>query len=342
MIKKTTAIFTALALVLLSGCGTRQQKYSASELTLFDTASVLTGYAQSQNEFDEVYAMVFGELEQYARLYDIYNEYEGVNNLKTLNDSAGGQAVAVDSRIIDLLLFSKEMYALTGGCVNVAMGSVLSLWHDCRETALAGEQVTLPDEQALLEAAQHTDIDNVIIDEQAGTVRLVDPEMSLDVGAIAKGYAAQQVMLLLERQGVTGYIMSIGGNVCPVGLKPDGAPWTVGLQNPYDTSEYFCTLSVENQCVVTSGSYQRYFELDGVRYCHIIDPETLMPAQLYSSVTVICADSALADALSTALFILPLEAGQKLIASTQGAQAIWILSESQAVYSDGARAFVNE
>ena len=167
------------------------------------------------------------------------------------------------------------------------------------------------------------DFDNVIIDETASTVYLSDAEMSLDVGAIAKGWAVQQV----AENAPKGMLISVGGNVCATGAKADGSAWVVGVQNP-DGGEYLRKISITGGAVVTSGDYQRTVTIDGKAYHHIIDPETGMPSTYWRSVTVVCADSALADALSTALFVLPLEEG-KALAKECGAKVLWLDAEGK-------------
>src|SRR5699024_9808340 len=160
------------------------------------------------------------------------------------------------------------------------------------------DQAALPEEQALLDASQHCDMDNVILDEAAGTVFLADPQMRLDVGAVAKGWSVEQVCI----SAPAGLLVSVGGYVCATGPMPGGADWVVGIQSPDGDEAYLHTLNIASGSVVTSGDYQRYYLVDGVRYHHIIDPDTRMPARYWRAVTIICPDSGLADCLSTALF----------------------------------------
>ncbi len=331
-----------LALLLLCGCTaapakteeTASKRYEATFLTLFDTVTTIVGYAETEADFTATAQAIHDDLLEYHQLYDIYNEYEGMNNLKTVNDHAGEAPVSVDRKIIDLLLFSKDLYTRTGGKVNIAMGSVLSLWHDARELGVQyPDEAALPDRDALERAAAHTDINNIQIDEEKGTVFFTDPEVRLDVGAIAKGYAVQQVC----GSAPAGLLISVGGNVCAPGPKPEtGQPWVVGIQNPDAPEEYLHTIYVEDFSVVTSGDYQRYFTVDGVAYHHIIDPDTLFPADYWRSVTILCPDSGLADALSTALFTLPQQEGQALL-DAFGAQAMWVRPDGSILYSPGFR-----
>lgn len=327
---------------LLCGCAAApageeggQKRYEASFLTLFDTVTTMVGYADSQETFTAQAQQIHDELLEYHQLYDIYNDYDGMNNLKTVNDNAGIAPVEVDARILDMLEFSRELYEETGGRVNVAMGGVLSLWHDAREAGIEDPaNAYLPDQDALEKAARHADWSNVVIDEEAGTVYLADPDMSLDVGAIAKGYAVERVC----ETAPAGMLISVGGNVRATGPKPDGSPWVVGIENP-DGGDFLHTLYVEDSSVVTSGDYQRYYLVDGQRYHHIIDPDTLYPATRWRSVSILCADSGIADGLSTALFTLSQEDGQKLLDAFD-AEALWMTQDGQLLYSPGFQAMV--
>ena len=341
--KRTATLI--LLLVLLCGCtaapaksdDTGLNRYEATFLTLFDTVTTIVGYAETEEAFTDTAQAFHDALLEYHQLYDIYNEYEGINNIKTINDHGWEHPIKVDQRIIDLLLFSKELYTQTEGRVNIAMGSVLRLWHDARETGIANpSRAALPDQAALEQAAAHTDIDSIQIDVEESTVFLSDPEVKLDVGAIAKGYAVEQVC----RNTPSGLLISVGGNVCPTGPKPEsGQPWVVGIQDPEDPEQYLHTIYVEDVSVVTSGDYQRYFTVDGVPYHHIIDPDTNYPAGYWRSVTILCRDSGVADALSTALFTLPQEEGQALLDAFQ-AEAMWVRQDGTILYSPGFQAYI--
>ena len=334
--KKLLASLLAVIL-LLPGCAPMEQpstekQYTATFLTLFDTVTTILGRADSEEAFTETTQAIHDELLEYHQLFDIYNEYDGINNLKTVNDAAGIAPVTVDGRIIQLLLDCKDIYVSTNGKVNVAMGSVLYLWHEARNDGLNDPvHAKLPDRSALEEAALHTDFDAVIIDEAASTVYISDPAIRLDVGAIAKGWSVQQV----AENAPTGLLISVGGNVCATGPKlADGTPWVVGIQNVDGSDNYLHTVYVADGCMVTSGDYQRTYMVDGKLYHHIIDPETLYPASYWRSVTIACPDSGMADALSTALFLLPLEEGQALLEHYE-AEAMWVDANSNLYYSPG-------
>ena len=325
-----------LLAILLSGCSTFQpnqesKQYNATFLDLFDTVTTIVGKAGSEAEFQEKAQAVHDELLRLHQLFDIYHEYDGINNLKTVNDAAGIKAIKVDPAIMLLLADCKEYYTATAGKVNVAMGSVLQLWHKARNDSINDPpNAYLPDSDALAEAAKHTDFDQVIIDKNASTVFISDPKLQLDVGAIAKGWATQ----LVADCSPQGLLISVGGNVCATGPKDDnGTPWVVGIQNP-DGGDYLHTVHVFDECVVTSGDYQRYFVVDGKPYHHIIDPLTQQPGAYWRSVTIVCQDSGLADALSTALFLMPRSVGQMLL-DQYGAEAMWVNAKGEIYYSPG-------
>ena len=334
MLRKLAAV--CLLLCLLLGCAPaeepRQQVYEATFLDVFDTVTTLKGPAESKETFSEISESVRRELAHYHRLFDVYQDYEGVNNLKTVNDNAGVGPVAVEGAVLDLLEDCIRYYGLTDGRVNVAMGSVLKLWHEARNDGLDDPaNAYLPDPEKLAEAAASMDIESIVIDREASTVYISDPNVRLDVGAIAKGWAAQRV----AERAPAGLLLSVGGNVCATGPKYPDTPWVIGVRDPRGSaSDYLHTLYVSGGSIVTSGDYQRCYMVDGKLYHHIIDPDTQMPSEYWSSVTVICTDSGLADALSTALFLLPLEAGQTLLDKT-GAEAMWVDGQGNCFYSPG-------
>jgi thiamine biosynthesis lipoprotein len=332
---RRAVLLIVLISILLTGCARstpqpERVSYTATYLTLFDTLTTIKGFAKSEAQFQAMVQNIHDELEEYHQLFDIYNDYD-IPNLKTVNDSAGVAPVKVDERIIALLLDCKAYYELTNHKVNAAMGSILSLWHDARTHGINDPvNAALPDTNALLLAAEHMDFSCVVINEAASTVFITDPDASLDVGAVAKGWAAQRV----AENAPSGLLISVGGNVCATGPKNEGGtPWVVGIQNP-DSSDYLHTIYLTKGSVVTSGDYQRAYTVDGKSYHHIIDPDTLYPSAYWRSVTIVCEDSGLADALSTALFVLPQEEGQTLLDQC-GAMALWVCMDGTILYSPG-------
>ena len=285
---------------------------------------------------------LLGELHELA---DIYGEYPGKNNLATLNRMAGVAPVALEEKLLDLLDFGVKIYELTDGEINIMMGSVLSLWHDLRE-----EGLRLPAEEELASRAAHTDIASLVIDGAAGTAFITDPGASVDVGAIAKGYACGMTVDLLRQRGVSSFVLDAGGNLGAIGRKADGEPWNTGIRNPdlSDTAHpYAAYFLLSDGCLSTSGGYERFYTVDGANYHHLIDPDTLFPGTRPGSVSVYCsADGGasplcggVADALSSALFLLSDEDGLALAAR---AKAAFGIARMTVIYADGANASVHE
>ena len=345
--KKSVSVFLLLIVILqslsLSSCA-EKNKYTSHSFDYFDTVTTIVGYENNRKSFDEVSGNIMRELEEYHKLFDIYHGYEGINNLYTINSLVDGEhiEIEVDSRIIDMLSYAKDMYYKTDGKFNVAMGGLLSVWHDYRE---AGENdpssAELPPFELLRTAAEAADIEDVIIDSERNTVFLADPNMTLDVGAIAKGYAVEKIAEALETQKIEGYVINVGGNVRTVGSRGDGLVWQTGIENPSDEGEaYLALLGLRGEALVTSGSYQRYYTVDGKNYHHIIDPETLMPSEKYLSVSVVSKSSALSDALSTALFCMDIEDGKKILDSFDEVYAMWVTVDGDIQYSEGFEKYI--
>ena len=335
--KKLFSLILTMALLAASmaGCAAgKEQQYTATYLDLFDTVTTVIGRDVTEEAFREKAQKIYDDLQYYHRLFDIYHDYEGINNIKTVNDNAGVAPVKVDPAVIDLLLDCREFFDLTDGKVNVMMGSVLRLWHEARNNGINDPVgAELPAMEALQEAAKHCGFDGLQIDEAASTVYISDACAQLDVGAIAKGWATQRA----AENAPEGMLISVGGNVCATGPKlSDGTPWVIGIQDPDVAGENLHTVLLAKSSVVTSGDYQRTYTVKGKAYHHIIDPNTLMPGTYWRSVSIICADSGLADALSTALFLVDEEAGREL-AQKCGAEVLWVAADGTEYMTDGFR-----
>lgn len=327
-------------LLVCSSCSltdsTVGHRYTKYYLDYFDTVSSVIGYADSRDSFDSVCEQIEEIMSFYDSILDIYEERDGISNMCTVNRNAGS-SVSVCDELVDFVDYCISSYYVTEGYTNVAMGSVLRLWHDFRYGD--GE---IPSQSELEDASAHCDISNVITDLSAGAVMLADKDMSVDVGAVAKGYVSDVICSYLRDNGISGYIITIGGNVVSVGSRDDGLGWIVGIADPSDPEKQILNVSCSDTSVVTSGSYERYRDYDGVRYHHIIDPFTLYPSDSFSSVTVISSSSALADVLSTALFSMPFEEGYSLVDSLEGTEAMWIDCDGSVRMTAGFGGFVHE
>lgn len=308
---------------------TELEKHTEKVYEYFDTITTFMGYTKDEEEFNHYVSVLNEELKRYHQLYNSYDAFEGVNNFRTINENAGKKPVEVDSKIIELIEYSKEMYDLTGGKINIAMGSLLGLWHDAREISVDNpDEARIPEESVLKTASSHKDINAIEIDKEKNTVYISDSDVRIDIGAIGKGYATKIIAKRLEEEGLKHGILSVGGDDVLIGDNPasENSYYKIAIQNPDledKENPYSSVVSLRNTSVVTSGDYQRYFMVDGKRYHHIIDPETMYPSTKWRSVSVILDDIAEADTISTYLFILDYEEGLEF-ANKVGAEVLWI------------------
>ena len=311
-------ILILIALLLLVGCSEKKEDVLYKESTTesgFDTKIDLIASVESQSEFDTYFKIVKEEFWRYHQMFDKYNDYDGINNIKTINDNAGIKPIVVDPITIEMLLLAKEYTELSDGYFDITFGSVLEIWHDYREEGellnADGKPGRGPDMAVLEEAKQYTGWQLEEIDETNNTVYLTNPRTKLDVGAIAKGYATELVALTLEEQGLKHAIVSGGGNIRTIGTKLSGTPWSIGVEEPSDFpmgSSVDVFTFPSDMSVVTSGDYQRYYLVENEkRMSHLINPHTLMPEDIFKSVTIFTPNSSQADALSTAVYMMTYE-----------------------------------
>lgn len=328
-----------LCLALLAGCSVTRisnKEQSGYFMDAFDTFIQVVGYADSESEFNAWVEEAHQRFLYYHARYDRFYEHSGINNIRTINLNAGVAPVPVEDEILDLLEFAMDCYDRTGGTVNVCMGAVTDIWHNYMKMySLDDSQAELPADSLLQEAARHCKVEDLIIDREAGTVYLRDPKMLLDVGAIAKGYAAQRVADELYALGFRHFAISAGGNIVTGDAPRDGKSraWQIGITDPFGGPS-LDALYITNTSLVTSGDYQRYYMVGDRRVHHLIDPRTLYPADRYRAVTVLCTDSGLADAASTAMFLLEREAGEAL-AKKEGWEVLWVYPDGTTECTDG-------
>lgn len=314
---------------------------SHSYFTYFDTVCNVYSYAkESEKSFEKNCESVTGILDRYNKLFDIYHEYSGINNLCTVNKNAGKE-VEVDKEIIDFLCYAKDCYYLTSGEMNIMLGSVTKLWHECRTASLEDpEHARIPSKENLEKASKHIDIESLVIDKEKNTVTITDEDSQIDVGAVAKGYATEKAALCLLEKGLSGYVLNIGGNIRLIGTKADDKGWKTAIRNPNTNSDsYAKVLYLSDTSCVTSGIYERFFTFEGENYHHIIDKDTFMPSTYFSSVSVVTKDSSYADVLSTALFCMPIEDGLKLANQRKDFEVLWITKDNKQYYTEGLSAY---
>lgn len=335
--RKGVSLFAAVlvaALILSSAFSAQAEgsakKYSGTFFDVFDTIITYISFTDSEEEFTRQFDFVQAEMTRLHRVFDQYHGYDGIQNVFVLNTQAAEGAIKAEPELITLLSRVRDWREAYATAVNPAMGSVLELWHETREVTK-----TLPDPEALNAAAGHCRFEDVIINEEAGTIQYADPLLKLDLGAVAKGYSAQYVADELKAQGVSHFILNAGGNVVCGDAPLDGrAAWTIAVEDTDGSSMRHKVYAI-NRSLVTSGDYQRYVTIDGVNYHHLIDPVTLYPAVHCRAVTIICEDSGLGDFLSSAAFLMPCEDALRMIESIDNCEACWLLQDRTEVTSSG-------
>lgn len=309
-----TAPLLTLAILLSSGCSRSSGPVSRTGL-YFDTVISVTVY---DSEDTALLEECFAIADTYEHMFSRTIEGSDIWNI----NHAQGAAVSVNDDTISLLNSALYYARITDGRIDPTISIVKDLWD------FTGERHSeLPENADIRKALTHVDYRNIII--SGGSVRLKDPDASIDLGFIAKGFIADRMTDYLKEKGVKSAVINLGGNVAVIGSKPDGSPFRIGIQKPFAPSgDSIATLSITGLSAVTSGSYERYFKLDGQLYHHILDAKTGYPVwNNLSGVTIISESSMEADALSTACFVLGLTEGEELIASLENVEALFITSD---------------
>jgi len=311
------------ALLLAGGCtSTAEASGEYYALDTICTQQVIGGDAKAAaNEVSAMLTRITNEMSMNAG-----------SDLFAVN-AAAPEGVQVSAETADVLQQALTYAALTSGAFDPTIGPVSALWD------ISGDP-RVPSAEELSEAVQLVDYTGVTL--SGTTVTLAQAGMMLDLGGIGKGYAADLAAQIYEKYGVQSALLNLGGNIFVYGAKEDGSDYRIGLRDPYgDENDYFAVLPVSNTSVVTSGIYERYFESDGVTYHHLFDPQTGYPANNgLAAVTVVCARSAEADALSTALFVMGLEDGLAFAQGLDGVEAVFVTTDKMVYVTDGVKEII--
>ena len=326
-----------LAAGLLTGCQPQSAEGSAAPTTspavetglskqsrvgfFFDTVITIEAYTNDESILDDAIA----ECQRYDDLLSKTREGAGVGK----RNRAGGERVAVSQDTRDIIEKALEYSRLSDGKFDITIEPCVALWD------FTGDNMgVLPDEAELAEAASHVDYTKVDVNDEG--VQLPAGE-TIDLGAIAKGYITDRIKDFLEDRGITCGMLNFGGNVLAIGSKPDGSDWNIGIQDPDSTTgESIAVVPVSDSAVVTSGIYERGFDLDGVRYHHILDTSTGWPVQNeLAGITIFTSDAFDADALSTTVFAMGLEDGTAFVESLDGVEAVFITRDEQVSWTSG-------
>lgn len=314
------------AVVLSSGCSL-ESKYDC-EFFAMDTVMTINAYGSKS---ESAVKAAQNEINRLDKLLSVQKEN---SEIFKLNQS---KKMTVSEDTLTLITRSKEIYTLTDGAFDISCEPLIREWG-----FYSGLENKVPSQKAIETALEGVGAEHIKIKDSTVTL---DDNTSLDLGGIAKGYASHKAAEILKDNGVTSALMSLGGNVRAVGSKPDGESWSVAVTDPDDNSKSIGTLKISDKAVVTSGGYQRYFEENGQTYHHIIDTKTGYPADSgLKSVTIVSDDDALADALSTALFVMGLEKSRKFYSENSSLfGAVFITDKGEIYVTDNLKdSFMSE
>lgn len=305
--------------VVISLSGAAEKKlYSDTFIDTFDTVVTLYAYTDSREEFDTYFNAFHVRMKEFSKLFDRFNEYDGITNICTINTVGSGYVMPELEQGIEFALSAIEN---THGKTDCTYGAVTSIWQE-----FIDERRNMPTDEELNLKKGRCGADKVRSED---CFVEIEEGAALDLGATAKGYSVQIASEELKEMGLKDFCINAGGNVtaCGDNGKKDG--WEIGIQDPLGVG---CieTVNAKDCSVVTSGIYRRFREYEGQKYHHVIDTDTLYPAQRYASVSVICKNSAIGDMLSTALFCMDIDEG-KAIADESSAYVIWITNDGEII-----------
>jgi len=255
------------------------------------------------------------------------------SEVSKLNAKAGvsGEKLNADTySVIEKSIFYSK---LSGGALDATIEPIVKLW------GIGTDKERVPLKTEINEKLKDVNYKDIILDKKNSTVKLRRTNQAIDLGAIAKGYTADEVKKVLLNNKISSAIINLGGNVYALGNKTDGTSWNIGIQNPLSTrGEYLGTINVTDKSIVTSGNYERFFIKDGIRYHHIFDPKNGYPANKGLISTTIVSDKSIdGDALSTSTYILGLDKGLKLVESIKGVEAIFITNDKKIYVTPGLK-----
>ena len=313
-----------LAFVLLIIKRVSYVKYEKNYFYLDTYISVRLYSNKTQKEVDEIFNEIDYLYSEYHMLTDKYNSYDGIANVYYLNEILeDNEEIEIDSRLSNLINEGLKYYEITEGYINIASSNLIDVWKIYSEN-----KDGLPNNSEL--ESVNINISDISLN---GNIFSKKKGIKIDLGSFAKGYITELVGNYLEDIGIDKYLIDAGGNI-KVGNNYKKDNYLIGIQNPVDTNKIFTKLNVNNLSIVTSGDYQRYYEYEGIRYNHIIDPYTKYPSSKFKSVTVVSKNSFLADIYSTYLFLIDLDEGLEIVNSNDDIEAIWYIDNDNVVRSN--------
>lgn len=288
---KTLLIFILLFCISLSGCGLSEDKKPVKkEFFALNTVITLTLYGDNAEKASKA---AYGEIKRLENLFSVTSKDSDIYKI----NSHSGSFVKVSKDTVNIILLAKKLSEKTNGDFDITVYPIVKEW------GFTTENYNVPDDNTLEELKRKVDYRKIDVDEEKSAVK-IQKGMAVDLGAVAKGYIAQKVAEVLKANGEAAAIISLGGNIMTLGKKSNGEQWSIAVTDPFNTNNTCCKVKVNETSVITSGSYQRFFEKNGQKYHHIIDTKTGKPADSgLVSATVITDNPIDGDALSTAFFI---------------------------------------
>jgi len=278
-------------------------------------------YADDEAEAGMSFQAAFEEIE---RLDETLSNYRCSSEISRINRLAPHSAVTTDPEVFALLQKSREFSRRSDGAFDVTVGQLMRTWGFFRG------QGRYPTDEELCSSRYNVGWEKMHLDPATRTVRFAAPELELDLGAIGKGYAVDRVVKVLLETGVEAALVDAGSSTLhAVNAPPGKNGWTVRVPKPGDRSETISTVTLCNESLSTSGSYEKFFELSGSRYCHVMDPRSGKPVQGVLQTCLIASDSTTTDALSNAMFVLGPQAAQRLLGTIEQACGLWVVGEPE-------------
>jgi FAD:protein FMN transferase len=268
--------------------------------------------------------------QEVKRLEQLLSTWIRDSELSRVNAAAGRSPVRVSLETMVVVRKSLQIAEMTEGAFNIAIGPAVDAWNISAEPRLPTSE-----ELAALKAL--VDLQNVHTDVWERTIYLQKPGMRIDVGGIGKGYAADQVVTVMKKTGAVAGVVALSGDIKTFGRLPDGGRFPVGIKHPRKEGEIFAEIYLQDEAISTAGDYERFFDKDGVRYHHILDPQTLQPARSCQSVSVIAKEGVMADGLDTGIFVLGPERGMELVEQLEDVEAIIVDGQGRVHISSGLR-----
>jgi FAD:protein FMN transferase len=266
-------------------------------------------------------------VQEIKRIEMMISSWDPNSQTSMINENAGIQPVKVDKELFDLIERAIKISALTSGAFDITYASMDRIWK------YDGSMSALPSKEEVQQSVDKVGFQNIVLDKENTTVFLKLKGMRIGFGAIGKGYAADKAKALLESKGVKAGIINASGDLNAWGIQPNGKDWMVAITNPLNKAKAFAWLPVVNNAVVTSGNYEKFILLDGIRYSHIIDPRTGYPARGLVSVSIFTQSAELADALATAVFVMGEEVGLDFINQLKGVDCILVNENNKVLTS---------